>query len=381
MKTIVLTGGHLSPAIAMSEEFASRGWNVILFGRKYAFSESKETLSLESEMAKEIRVKFEHVEIDRFPQTFFSTFRYMYHFLKSTVQVAIKFQEIKPICVLSFGGYTCVPVVVSALLLRIPVFTHDQVMIPGRANRFFSLFSKRIFISWKESEKEFPFVTHKKIQYTGNPIRKSIRINAGLKQSEKKEFVLYITGGSTGSHAINTVISDCLDKLVKDFHVIHQSGDSYFHDFEMLVKRKNELSPSLNNKYTVTKYVLLGQLSRVLSSSDVVIARSGANTVSEVALLGIPAIFIPLPFSQYDEQDKLAQKLGKQGGAIIIKQDELTAKKLLSELYTIYHHYSEYYEHAQQYRQSEEITIHSEAHARIADSVELFDYHRRNFSS
>lgn len=380
MKTIALSGGHLSPAVAIAEEFKKRGWNVVVFGRAYAFSQAKNKSSLEKEMFKEMEIDFRAVDIPRFPQSAFAGASYILPFLSSAASIAKSLKEIKPEAVMSFGGYVSIPLLAAAAFLKIPIFLHEQTVTAGLSNKIFDFFAQKVFTSWDETTKTFPQAIQNKIILTGNPIRGEI-LSIKPKSKRKKDLTVYITGGSTGAHAINLVVASCLEKLLKKFTVIHQAGDSHYDDFEMLTKKRNELPQDLQKKYQLVRYVNLSEVKKTYEATDIVVGRSGANTVTEVALLGKPSVFIPLPLAQYNEQELLAQKLHNHGVALIINQEDLTAEALLGSLENIARNYETYVKHGKTYRESEEITRHKDAHRRIADTIESWDDRRRYSTS
>jgi UDP-N-acetylglucosamine--N-acetylmuramyl-(pentapeptide) pyrophosphoryl-undecaprenol N-acetylglucosamine transferase len=248
MKTIVLSGGHMSPAVAISEEMVKRKWNVVVFGRSHAFSAASSAMSLEKQIFEELGVKFYDVSISRLPSSVFQVPRYIVSFITTTYSILNKLKTINPSVVLSFGGYVSVPLLVASFLSEIPILLHDQTIKAGRANKFFSYIAKKVFISWKETKKDFPSFIQHKIVLAGNPVRKEIiAIDRG--KPDFKNIHLYITGGSTGSHAINEVVSECMRELCEKYTVVHQVGDSHYHDFEKLedLLRKLPVRHALKN--------------------------------------------------------------------------------------------------------------------------------------
>ena len=162
------------------------------------------------------------------------------------------------------------------------------------------------------------------------------------------------------------------------YTIVHQAGDSDFNDFDLLSEKRNTLPKELQKRYQLARYINLSEVTKVYSECNIVVGRSGANTVTEVALLGKPAIFIPLPLAQYNEQELLSRKLNDQGVAVIINQKDLTGEALLSALENIARNYETYVDNGKTYRESEEITRHKDSSRRIIDSIESYSDHRRN---
>lgn len=333
MKKIVITGGHLTPALAVIEELQKQnGWEIIFIGRQQA-AEGDKTLSVELEIIPQMGIIFVPLRAGRIqrrftrwtipaflriPLGFFQAFNYLGRF--------------KPDVVLSFGGYVSVPVVFAAWLLGIPIITHEQTTIKGLATKFNAFFAKKIAVSWPESLSQFP---KEKVVLTGNPIRKEIfKFNEKIWQIlnfPKGLPLVFITGGNQGSHLLNQIIEEVLGELVKIANVFHQCGHiNALGDFERLEETKEKLPPNLRSRYHVKKYLNVREMGTLLNKATLVISRAGANTITELATLGRPALLVPLPWLYQDEQTKNAQMLVKAGIAEILPQKEMTDQRFLA---------------------------------------------------
>jgi UDP-N-acetylglucosamine--N-acetylmuramyl-(pentapeptide) pyrophosphoryl-undecaprenol N-acetylglucosamine transferase len=234
--------------------------------------------------------------------------------------------RIRPQLIVSFGGYLAPPVVIAGWLLRIPSVTHEQTVEGGWANRLVAKFAKKVFVTWEDSLKYFPA---KKTIVTGNPLRPAIF-------EAKKQFnnltiqqlpTLYITGGKQGSHILNVAAGHALPELLKKYNVIHQCGRStVFDDYKPLT---SHLPPHLRARYILQDYFTEEEIGSVFAAADMVISRSGANIVYELAALGKPAILIPIPWASHDEQSKNAQILVNAGSAILLEEKDLTPSTLI----------------------------------------------------
>lgn len=163
---------------------------------------------------------------------------------------------------------------------------------------------------------------------TGNQLRKSaFKIIKRPLIINKNKPVIYITGGSLGSHSINVHIEQIILKLVKDFIVIHQTGDTKeYQDFEKLQEIKNSLTKDNSERYILVKHFFETEIGYIYSLSDLVIGRAGANTFFELLQLKIPAIFIPLPWSSGREQQHNAEIFARNGIGEIFHQIETSDK-------------------------------------------------------
>lgn len=336
---IALTGGHLSPALALIDTLKKED-TVIFFGRKYAM-EGDSTLSLEYQVIVKRDIPFVSIKTSRLQRAFTRhTLPSMMKFPMGFSQALRALRKEKPDIVVAFGGYVSLPVCMAAKILRIPIVIHEQTMEAGVANKIVAKFASKVCISWESSKSFFPV---DKTVLTGNPMKKFITSKTTL-PFEKEDSALpliYITGGSTGSHGINVIIEQALEELLHHFRVLHQTGDAKeFGDFDRLKSKKKLLSPSQERRYTVEKFLEPQSIGTILENAAVVISRSGVNTVTELMAIGTPALFIPLQTGQRNEQLQNALFAQKIGMAEIVVQSEATPSVLLEHLTKIIHNRS-----------------------------------------
>lgn len=327
---ILITGGHVTPALAVIEKLQARTDkpDIIFVGRKHAV-ESEETLSLEYKEITKRSIPFRTLTAGRLTRVL--SLQSLLHLLKVPVgfiQAYAILKEEKPTVVLSFGGYLALPIACAAWVLKIPVYTHEQTIRPGLANRIIARFSRTVFYAFPEAKDYFP---GGKAVFSGNPVRASIF------HVQEKPFVvpegipvIYVTGGSLGSHGINEHIKTLLPELVKDFFVIHQIGSvKQYDDFERLKRFRRSLPEGMKERYVPVEHFFEQEIGYVYSKADLVIGRAGANTFFELLHLKKPAIFIPLPWSAHQEQFHHADYFRKFGIGEIFEQKE-PSEKLLS---------------------------------------------------
>jgi len=331
MKKVVLTGGHLTPALALIEELETAGGiKLLFFGRKYA-TEGVKTISTEYKVIQKQKIKFYTITAGRLQRKFTK------YTLSSLLKLPIGFLQsflylllVRPLLIVSFGGYLSVPVVISGWLLGIDSVTHEQATIPGLANKINSLFVKKIFISWKQTA---VFFDSRKTEVIGNLTRKSMYklkpeskiFTNYLKRSKN---LILVLGGSQGSHVLNTLTFDLI-KHLPNFYFLHQVGVTNWNgDLDKAKKIKSQ-------RYLATDYIGSEDFARVLKKTQIVISRAGANTIWDLATFKKPSILIPLPISASGEQMANAKVLEKEGFAKIITQGELTSKKVQEAVYEI----------------------------------------------
>lgn len=244
--------------------------------------------------------------------------------------------KIKPCGVLGVGGYASAPLVLMASLLRVPTSIWEPNAHPGLANRILSRFVSRAFVVFEVAKK---YLQSKDIQLVGLPVRSELENLSEARESFKKEssnqsstieassssvnrFHVLCFGGSQGSRAINEVVEQAVIKELPWLHqseLIHQTGVS---DYQ---KIKASYDQSV---FDVKAFEYLFEMERYYKWADIVVCRSGASTLAELAAVGMPAILIPLPSSADDHQRKNAEALAAQKAAIIIEQKDFTAEKL-----------------------------------------------------
>jgi len=322
---IILTGGHAgTTALSVVEEIKNKklNWEVHWIGPKNAI-EGRKSLSLEFKYFSKLNIKIHSIFFGKLQRRFSVwTILSLFKIPVGFIQALYFLIKIKPFIVLSFGSFASFPVVILSKLFKIPVLIHEQTTVAGRANILSAKFADKILLSRPDSKVYFP---KDKCVVVGNPIlAQYFKNNKNLRKSERK--TLFIVGGSRGSQQINKLIKQILERLLDKYNIIHISGELDYNEFN---KIKSSLSPARFRYYNLFLSVDPYKILRMYNQADLVICRAGANTVSELVTLGKPSIFIPIPFSYLDEQRKNAQYASKYIPTVILKQDSLSAKKLL----------------------------------------------------
>lgn len=329
---IILIGGHLSPLISILEALPE-DMTPMVIGRKHVF-EGDKALSLEYQMINQLGISFVSLVTGRLQRKFtlntiLSLLKLPYGFF----QALLILQHFKPQAVISFGGYVAIPVALASWMRGIPIIIHEQTLEAGFSNRIISLFAKKVCISFEKSKKYFP---SSKTVVTGNFLRRGIVhpvLDASFRLPKEKLPIIYITGGSSGAHAINLLVEGSLKKLLDKFIIIHQAGDSQeFGDFQRLTGFKKSLSEIQQKRYVLQKFFETNQVSTILRSADLVVSRAGMNTVTELLYIGIPTLFIPLPFSQKKEQLRNAFLFKDTGLGEVEEQDNLDSEKFFEKI-------------------------------------------------
>lgn len=316
---ILITGTHFTPAVVTIEQLKKyQDTQIVYVGRK-STQEGDSAPSQESQILPKLGVKFIPIITGRLQRSFTK------YSIPSLLKIPIGiFQALfiilaeKPDVILSFGGYVAVPTVYVGWLFSIPIIIHEQTLVSGLANKISAFFADKIALSFQSDR------LNQKIILTGNPIRTELFQQSANKIRKINMPLILVTGGNQGSHILNTVIEEILDKLTKIAYVVHVTGDSKFHDFERLQKRQND-------RYLVKKWIGK-EWGKILAKADLVISRAGINTLSEIAFLGKPALVIPFEPLSGDEQNKNAKYFANLGLVKILPQSKLTGKSLLNTI-------------------------------------------------
>lgn len=245
-------------------------------------------------------------------------------------------RQIKPDLVIGTGGYVAGPVIFFASVMGIPTIIHEQNVKPGFTNRFLSKFADKIIISFNDSIKYFP---RKKVVLAGNPVR--TEITRGNREEALKEYclrsdmpVVLCFGGSQGAARLNDAMIYVIEEAVrkKMFQVILVTGQKHYDKYSQLLENKG-IDTGVSGNIKLKPYVY--DMKNAYAASDLVIARAGAISISEITLCGKPSILIPYPKAAGRHQDFNARFLEKNGAATVIADKDLTGERLLKAIESI----------------------------------------------
>jgi UDP-N-acetylglucosamine--N-acetylmuramyl-(pentapeptide) pyrophosphoryl-undecaprenol N-acetylglucosamine transferase len=226
-----------------------------------------------------------------------------------------------PDLVVSAGGYASVPMAIAAIVRGIPLILLEQNTRPGLANRMLWRFASKVCVGFDTAAAAFGA---SKVEVTGNPVRFSKMPEVGRQATSPLQIL--VLGGSSGAHRLNlgvvkafTIRRESVIKLI----VIHQTGEA---DAGLVTDAYRELGCDAR----VLPFI--DDVAAALDRADLVIARSGAMTVSEIALAGRAAIFVPYPFHRDRQQEHNARVIAEVGGAVIVPDDEHLGENLARQL-------------------------------------------------
>ncbi|MGL6028227.1 MAG: undecaprenyldiphospho-muramoylpentapeptide beta-N-acetylglucosaminyltransferase [Legionella sp.] len=318
--TIVFTGGgtagHVTPNLALINEFKALGWNVAYVGSANG---------IEQTIIEPFKIPFYAISSGKL-RRYLSIKNLLdpFKILLGIMQSFWLLHKLKPDVVFSKGGFVAFPVVVGAWLNRVPVVAHESDMTPGLANKLCFPFVNKICLTFAAGARHFK--NQKKIAVTGTPIREELLAGNKAKGLALCRFnndkpCILIIGGSLGAGSINQTVRAALNQLTCHFQVIHICG-------------KNKLDNTLNEVagYAQFEYVN-AELADLFAISSLVISRAGANSLYEILALAKPHILIPLSAAvSRGDQIQNARYFQQLGISVVINDQELNEQSLLAAL-------------------------------------------------
>lgn len=317
------TGGHIYPGLAIAEVLVARGWNIVWMATP-AGMEHK----LVGKVGYEICVvNMSGVRSKGAVAWLLMPFKLLRAFWQS-LQIM---RRVQPNVVISMGGYIAFPGGVMAVLLGKPLMVHEPGAHAGLTNRVLALIANRVLVGFPKTFEQVPknpiaklLPKPKKAEWLGTPVRASI---AGLATPAERmanrsgPIRLLIVGGSLGAKTLNDLVVAALATLPVQQRpeVVHQSGE----------KNYDELVASYSGANIAANVVpFIDNMDEMYTWCDVMLCRSGAITVAELAAAGVASVLVPLPYFVAEEQDANARFLADAGAGVLVRQLETTPEKL-----------------------------------------------------
>jgi UDP-N-acetylglucosamine--N-acetylmuramyl-(pentapeptide) pyrophosphoryl-undecaprenol N-acetylglucosamine transferase len=301
------TGGHVIPALAVARELRQRGHRVFFVGTdrgmeaKLVPAEGFELRRIEIGGLNRVGMRQKLTTLARLPFTTLAC-------LKIVRDASAVF---------SMGGYVAGPPVMAAVLRRIPVVEMEPNAVPGFTNRVIGRFVSRALISFPETAKYFP---KGKTEITGLPVREDFfRIAPRPRGSVMN---ILVTGGSQGSRTLNEAGRQSWPLFRKAglaVRIVHQTGPAGFESM-----RADFAKSGLPGEIVA----FIGDMPAAFAQADLVVCRSGAGAVSELAAAGKPSVLVPFPFAADDHQTRNAEALEHSGAARLVRDADFTGEKL-----------------------------------------------------
>lgn len=320
------TAGHINPAIAIAKRMKKEYGAEILFVGKES--------GMESVLVPKEGFPIEYIDVEGLIRKI--TLRNVtvaVKYLRAILKAREIIKNFEPDVVVGTGGYVCAPVLMAAYTLQIPVLVHEQNVFPGMTVKMTSRFADCVAISFEDTVKYVSERAREVCVLTGNPLRENMldlsydeaRTILGI---DEKPFVVTV-GGSLGAKTINDALVDIVcDTQGMDFRLLGATGERFYEGvMEKIPPEK------LDDTKAVVPYIY--NMDVVLPAADLVVARAGAITVSELCALGRPAILIPSPNVTHNHQEYNARSVAERGAAIMICERDLADGMVASAVRTI----------------------------------------------
>ncbi len=303
------TGGHVFPALAVAHELKSRDWQISWLGTRRG---------LESRVVPDNGIEIDWLPVEGIRGKGVSgKFSAVLKLIKACLEAFKILRLRRPDLVLGMGGFVSGPGGLMAQVLRIPLLIHEQNRVPGTTNRWLRFRARKVM-------EAFPGSFSEKVGavFTGNPLRKEFQDfpeKTVWNPENERALRILLIGGSQGARILNQVAPAALAKM-HNVEIKHQTGREMVSDVAGVYQ---QLSVNAETVAFFEDIVLAYQW------ADLVICRSGAMTVSELAAAGLPAVLVPLPHAIDDHQSANARYLSEIGAAILLPQKELNEISLL----------------------------------------------------
>ena len=303
------TGGHVYPALAMGDELKSRGHEVIYVGAAER---------LEGRVAPERGYEFHPLEAPQYPRRgLMGKIRFMFSLLGSIINARAILRREKPDLVLGVGGYIMAPTVLAGYTLGIASVIHEFNVTPGKANRLCARYTNMILLTYDATRAKI--TTKAEMVTVGCPVAPQIlqgdRAEAIARYNlDSSRPILAVVGGSLGAQALNALALAGARLTSRDWQLLWITGPRYI----------DEVSEDLGTPpvgVTVVGYE--DRMELAYAAADLVVARAGSSTLSELTAIGKPAILIPSPNVTDNHQEGNARGLEAEGAAWVLTENDL----------------------------------------------------------
>lgn len=306
------TGGHVFPALACAREFQARGYTVHWLGTPRG---------IENELVPAAGLQLHLINVTGLRgKGRLSLLKAPFMLFKALLQARKVVRELKPVCVVGFGGYVTGPGGLAAKLAGVPLIIHEQNAVAGTANRSLASFAARVCEAFPHT-----FAASSKRRTTGNPVRAELFFETPRQTLAGRKPRLLVLGGSLGAEPLNKLLPEALAQVPAELRpeVFHQAG-----------KNHDEVTTTRYRAAGVEAQVapFIKDMAQAYGWADLVVCRAGALTISELAAAGLPSLLVPLPHAIDDHQSRNAEYLAREGAAFVMPQATTGAAEMAARL-------------------------------------------------
>jgi UDP-N-acetylglucosamine--N-acetylmuramyl-(pentapeptide) pyrophosphoryl-undecaprenol N-acetylglucosamine transferase len=306
------TGGHVIPALAIGRELRDRHQAEVKFVGT--------ARGIETRLVPAAGFDLELVQVGQLNRVGLQTrIKTVIDLPRAVFQSVKLIQRFRPDVMIGVGGYASGPAMLAGAIVNVPLVAFEPNFIPGFANRMMAPLVGAATVQFEATCRYF-----RNCRVTGVPVRSEF-FQVAPRPGDARPTLL-VFGGSQGAHAINVAVLEALPKLISllpEIHIIHQTGEQDYGEAEAAYAKtaiSAEVSPFIDD------------MPSAFARADLLVCRSGASTVAEVAAAGRPAIFIPLPTAADDHQRHNAAALAEANAARLLPQSELSSDRLAKEI-------------------------------------------------
>ena len=311
------TGGHITPALAVADVLREHGHVPVFIGTQRG---------LEAKLVPAAGFPIEWIEvgglkgagalkrlltIKQLPRAIWKSLQYL--------------RQYRPAAVFSMGGFVAGPVALAAILLGLPIVIMEPNAMPGAVNRYIGRFVAKALLSFPEAVRYFP---KGRTELSGMPVRREFF--ALQRKPPGDKVTVLITGGSQGAQRLNEAAQDSwrlFQKSKLPVRLIHQTGSAQYNEISRAFKKAG-----LDGEVTA----FITDMPAAFAAADVILSRSGAGTVAEIAAAGKASILVPYPFAADQHQLKNAEALVKAGAAHMVLDKDLNGERFFQEVQRLY---------------------------------------------
>ena len=296
------TGGHVIPALAIANQLKqSYNAEVLFIGT---------ARGIENRLVPGAGFQLQLVRVGALKNVSLTTrLKTAFDLPRAVWDAGRMLNEFAPDVVIGVGGYASGPAMLSAVMKHIPTLAFEPNVVPGFANRMVARFVSGAAVHFEETARYF-----RHAEVTGVPVRQAFFEIAPKRGGMP---TLLVFGGSQGAHAINDAMFRCLPILLKEapgIRIIHQTGERDYNDARAAYS-------TIGDSAEVFKFI--EDMPAAFARADLVVCRSGASTVAEIAAAGKPAVFVPFPRAADDHQRVNAEALSRHGAAVVVEESKL----------------------------------------------------------
>jgi UDP-N-acetylglucosamine--N-acetylmuramyl-(pentapeptide) pyrophosphoryl-undecaprenol N-acetylglucosamine transferase len=305
------TGGHVIPALAIANQLKkSYNAEVLFIGT---------ARGIENRLVPAAGFPLQLVRVGALKNVSLSTrLKTAFDLPRAVWDAGRMLNQFAPDVVIGVGGYASGPAMLAAVVKHIPTLAFEPNVVPGFANRVVARFVSGAAVHFEETAKYF-----RHAEVTGVPVRPAFFEIAPKRAGTP---TLLVFGGSQGAHAINEAMIRCLPVLQREapgIHIIHQTGERDYNDALAAYQALQDKTGASAASFTFEVFKFIEDMPAAFARADLVVCRSGASTVAEIAAAGKPAVFVPFPRAADDHQRVNAEVLAQHGAAVVVEESKL----------------------------------------------------------